>query len=737
MPKNIFYKLWIGKITILFIVIILNPFVKLHTQSRFNNQYQYLSPLPNAVLVRPESELIIRQGDYINPLSLKNEYIKVIGSKSKEHKGELKLSDDGKTILFQPYFPFALGEIVTVNIRLGIRDIGGNFLEPIQYHFKILQKKVDWKKYVSQESLFPAVHESKKRKFKEKKKYTFNVLDDSLPPDFPTINLDVNNNFGQGEIFAAPFVMHPIPEYAYLMILDRNAIPLFYRRFDHAVFNFKLQVNGQLTYIGTNHIYYELNKSYAVVDSFKAGNGYPTDLHELDILPNGHALLIAIDYEIVRMDTIVAGGDSAAVVAGAVIQELDNAKDVIFQWRSFDHYKITDATPGVDLTAHEIDYVHCNAIEVDTDGNIIISCRHMDEITKINRQTGDIIWRCGGVYCKNNEFTFINDSTGFSHQHDIRRIANGDLTLFDNGNLHSPRCTRVCEYHMDEVNKTMTLVWQYENNPVTYSFAMGNIQRLSNGNSFIGWGANDASHSISEVTPGGAIAWAVSFPDTISNYRAFKFNWQTDYFETNPDTIFFNDVPFGQSDTSVINVINNSDSILTINGIYISDSSFSLVQYPPYEIAAHSKINLTVKFKPVSEGYFKCWIHLRADRYTERIARVLFVHGRTDTTYSSVGDKQIVNKFELYQNYPNPFNPTTKISYAIPYDGIVKLNVYDILGRKIAELVNGEKHPGKHSVIFNASSLPSGVYFYRIEVESISSNGSNKFTNVKKLLLIK
>lgn len=79
----------------------------------------------------------------------------------------------------------------------------------------------------------------------------------------------------------------------------------------------------------------------------------------------------------------------------AIIQELDQSKNVVFQWRSWDHFRITDATHE-DLTAALVDYVHANALEVDNDGNILLSSRHLDEITKIDRQTGNIIWRLDG-----------------------------------------------------------------------------------------------------------------------------------------------------------------------------------------------------------------------------------------------------------------------------------------------------------------------------------------------------
>jgi hypothetical protein len=89
----------------------------------------------------------------------------------------------------------------------------------------------------------------------------------------------------------------------------------------------------------------------------------------------------------------------------------------------------------------------------------------------------------------------------------------------------------------------------------------------------------------------------------------------------------------------------------------------------------------------------------------------------------------IPSKYELYQNYPNPFNPVTKISYDLPKSGLVKLMVYDILGREIKTLLNEFRQAGKYSVEFDGSSLSSGVYFYRIH--------AGDFNVVKRMVLIK
>ena len=100
-------------------------------------------------------------------------------------------------------------------------------------------------------------------------------------------------------------------------------------------------------------------------------------------------------------------------------------------------------------------------------------------------------------------------------------------------------------------------------------------------------------------------------------------------------------------------------------------------------------------------------------------------------------EKNLPSKIELYQNYPNPFNPTTKIKYSIPFldknkfssAQMVQLKVYDILGREVTTLVNGYKKPGIYEVLFDASEVVSGVYFYKLQI--------GEFFHTKKMLLLK
>jgi hypothetical protein len=146
----------------------------------------------------------------------------------------------------------------------------------------------------------------------------------------------------------------------------------------------------------------------------------------------------------------------------------------------------------------------------------------MDEITKINRETGEIIWRWGG---KNNQFTFVGDTNKFYKQHCIRVLPNGNYLLFDNGNDRTLQYSRACEFKMDEEAKTVQLVWEYSKNPPIFSEFMGSVQRLDNGNTVIGWGSN-LKVAGTEVTPNGDIVSEIKFGGFAGSYRVFKFDWK-------------------------------------------------------------------------------------------------------------------------------------------------------------------------------------------------------------------
>jgi len=353
----------------------------------------------------------------------------------------------------------------------------------------------------------------------------------NLHSQIPNITVLHSNNPSQGKLFMSNVRFDQQPHARYLLIVNNDGSVFWSRQMNVSSYDFKIQPNGLLTYIpaefragiNLNRAFYGLDSNYNIVDSFKvvspsSTDTFRTDTHELKILPNGHALILAFDYRWMDLSKIIPGGNSNANVEGYVVQEIDEDDSLIYQWNSFEHFLIQDAIHE-DLTAAYVNPVHTNAIEPDYDGNILISSRNLSEITKINLQTGAIIWRLGGV---RNQFKFVNDQ-GFSYQHDIRRLPNGNITLFDNGNFNTPQESRAVEYHLDEVNKICTRVWQYRHNPPIYALAMGSVQRLPNGNTLICWGST--SPSLTEVTPSGKITLEMTFPQDVYTYRTFKADW--------------------------------------------------------------------------------------------------------------------------------------------------------------------------------------------------------------------
>ena len=724
------------RIPLLLFYYIAAAFTFLQAQQLNVGKFHYISPVPGSRLVSPQNNIVIRFGKKLSSF-IPGNVLSVRDSKGSFYNGDIKLSDDGETLIFKPEKNFTQGEKISVVLSKGLKTSSGDELPPLKFSFYTSKILAGVFKNISEKASLDftnnLLHGKKIIRAEETNESDSAV--DSLPGNFPELTINFSNNPERGSIFLSSFVLPGFLP-SYLIILNNSGIPTFVRNMPNICADFKLQSNGLLTYwIRGAFKFYAMNDHYEIVDSFATGNGYETDLHELQVLPNGHSLLMAYNTQEIDMSTIVAGGDTAALVIGLIVQELDSSKDVVFQWRSWDHFQITDGdiSPLVDLTAHVIDYVHGNAIDMDLDGNILISSRHLSEITKIDRNTGDIIWRLGG---KNNQFTFVNDNRGFSHQHYVRRRPNGNLSIFDNGNFLSPEYSRAIEYQIDEQSFTATLVYEYRNNPDVYASFMGDVQMLPSGGRMVTWAGNP-SPVLTEIHNDDSKALELSLPQGTYTYRAFRFNWKTALFNVSPDSVFFGTTAFGDSVNLNFTLNNNSDEVLAITEFYNNDGSFKVFNETPFEIPAQSSRQFTVMFKPDKYGDILDTLHVRSDLDSQRIAYEVLLSGTTDSTTSVEEHNLSLVNYRLFQNYPNPFNPTTKIRYSIPDQASVgnkgfrsvQLKIYDILGKEVATIVNEVQLPGHYELEFNGDNLTNGIYLYRLK--------AGNFADVKKMILLK
>ncbi|MGO9480236.1 MAG: aryl-sulfate sulfotransferase [Candidatus Kryptoniota bacterium] len=579
----------------------------------FSQTFDYVSPKDNSALVSLTTNIILKSTEDVDPSSLSPNEFSVLGSASGAHAGEVRLSDDNETILFLPTMPFSANENVRVDVNQGIKTTDGDDLPTVTIHFKTtpLTQRInidpvsligDGKIY--EPTIANQIHKSKKRV----------ASTNSLPADFPTITVDSSNNPADGKIFLANFSITQNDSIGnFLMILNNDGSVARYVSLNQPSFDFKVLPNGELSYadVIVNYGEYGLVKwivmdtTLTPVDTFECGNGYVADLHDFILLPNGHALLFAYDSEPVDMSQY--GGSANATVIGVVVQEIDASKNVVFQWRSWDYLPMTDSY--IDLTSQTVDLIHANAIDADNDGNILLSMRHLSSIIKIDRQTGNIDWILGG---KQNQFTFIGEDASnspnyFSFQHDVRVQPNGDITLFDNGNQHTPNYSRGVEYALDEQNKKATLVWQYRHSPDIYSYAMGTVQKLANGNTFIGWGiaSSTGSPMFTEIHPDNTTALEFSFPSGQASYRAYKFPWVS---QTAEATVTNGTNELIAGNTYVFNSTNDTNGITVklddLSGSNYAGASVSMYDYAPVNptFAATAPLMVSSYFDFVGQG---------------------------------------------------------------------------------------------------------------------------------------
>lgn len=361
------------------------------------------------------------------------------------------------------------------------------------------------------------------------------MLTDPLPfttgslPEALDISFDVSGtNPSEGFVFISEiFGIHK--SLGYVIALDPEGTISWYTQikkssgFDTLV---GISPDGVLlVYAVTNKAYhYSIDLFGNVVDrfevpKFQCEEKLVLDPHEF-LLQEGETIFLC--YKNYFIDMTPYGGHKNAIINSNRIRRVSSTGTIVFDWGYMDAFPLTDSEANLKSTV--VDWVHANSIDIDEDGNYILSSRNFSEITKISSQDGSVIWRLGG---KNNQFTFLDDDLyGFSKQHAARILGEGHILLFDNGCGHNPPQSRAVEYVLDVENRTATLVWEYRHNPKIYSPVVSNAQRLPNGNTLIAYGSIwFCKPRILEVTPDNKPVWEIpipqkDFPNGI--YRAHK-----------------------------------------------------------------------------------------------------------------------------------------------------------------------------------------------------------------------
>jgi hypothetical protein len=253
-----------------------------------------------------------------------------------------------------------------------------------------------------------------------------------------------------------------------------------------------------------------LNQSYQQVGVI----GHGVDHHELTITNNG-TMAYVDSYHPVKYNLSKLGGPVNGTVVEAVVQQINLITGkVVWEWHSLPHVPVSETYRS--LKDRMVDYFHLNSIAVDTDGNLIVSGRHISAVLKINRRTGAVMWQLGG---KRSSFHFISGS-GPSWQHDARIVGPNTYSVFDNGVSRSPKYSRGVIFHVDPSTHTARVVAEWRHHPDLYSKIEGSNRQLSNGNWLIGW----ATTGIATEYAGHTVVFESKI-DGAYSYRTLRSPW--------------------------------------------------------------------------------------------------------------------------------------------------------------------------------------------------------------------
>ena len=292
----------------------------------------------------------------------------------------------------------------------------------------------------------------------------------------------------------------------YGLVIDNTGRIVWYRHFpDGAGLNFMAQPTGRYVVRpptpepGDTEPWVELDALGNVTRTMSCVAGLQPRPHDLILEADGSYRLLCDETR--TMNLTAYGGVANARVTGTVVQHISATGELLFQWSPFDHFAITDVDPA-ERSGPTVNWTHGNALDVDEDGNLLVSFRNLSEITKIDGRTGAVIWRLGG---RRNQFTFDGTTMpAFSHQHGVRACGAGTLIILDN--VGDPRSSRAERYVIEEGSRTARLTQAYASVPTVVTEIGGSVQSLADGRTLVSFGT---AGRVEEYDASGRLTWHI------------------------------------------------------------------------------------------------------------------------------------------------------------------------------------------------------------------------------------
>ena len=423
-----------------------------------------------------------------------------------------------------------------------------------------------------------------------------------------------------------------------------------------------------------------------------------------------------------------------------------DTKEIIWEWNVFDHFNMNDFDQfggtwnQAYLDLHH-DWTHVNALTYDdSEDAIYISTRHLSRITKIDYPSGEIIWNMGHNMPSGD--VEIGHEIGFSFQHSVQILDNGNILTFDNGNL-SPefrqteqQISRAIEIKIDSIDNAFSteLIWEYELAPELFGFASGNAQKLDNGNVLITT-VGGGGRSI-EVSGEGEIIWQGEYNLSLPNgavYRATK-------------------IP-GIHPTEYSVLINNYQEYNGKIGVYVSEGFSSIsfkilnegdyaqdIYYEMYdEKGWFENSNGNNILSPGQEIELNFFGQIPSDEISNQINLITTPKWHPEkskttsvTVYTEPLSKlinEIADDFQVGSPFPNPFNSNVNIPLKTKDNSEIKLDIYNIKGDLIGTQTYYINAKGHQKVSWDGSKLSTGLYFLKL--------GNHNYVQTRKILFLK
>lgn len=288
----------------------------------------------------------------------------------------------------------------------------------------------------------------------------------------------------------------------YGMAIDNSGRVVWYHKFDGGPgLNFQVQPNGRYVARPTSTAWVEIDALGRSTRTLTCANGMQPRQHDMIAAADGSYWLLCDDVR--TIDLSAAGGSSTARVTGTAVQHLADDGTPLFVWSPFEHMELDlSQLEAVDRGGSSINWTHGNALDITTDGAVLLSFRNLSEIVKIDPGTGAVAWRLGGTH---SDFQVADASSPpFARQHGLRSTGPGELLVLDN--LGDSTGSHAKRFTYDETAKVMRLVASYGPGGGFVGQLGGSTQKLPRGHTLVSFGNGGR---VEEYDSTGAVVWRI------------------------------------------------------------------------------------------------------------------------------------------------------------------------------------------------------------------------------------